>query len=159
MLKKQMFEEMVRFYNDNANTHDYLIGYKDGKVVRFVIVHLENIADYAGLRGSDKSLRAAHITKDIKKRWTIREHARKLMTVDEFENGFKAWVAVVGTKYNRGHYFEYLMCEHEGLTWTAKSPKSFMVAPDMVFEGQPVQVKFGDDFTWCEYATFAKANA
>lgn len=159
MLKKQMFEEMVTFYNDNANTHDYLIGYKDGKTVRFVIVHLDSIEEYAGLRGSDKSLRAAHITKDVRKRWTIREHARKLMSVEEFENGFKAWLMVVGTKYNRGHYFEYLMNELNGTTWTAKDPKSFMVAPDMVFEGQPVQVKFGDDFTWCEYTTFAKANA
>lgn len=159
MLKKQMFDEMVNFYNENANTHDYLIGYKDGKTVRFVIVHLDSIEEYAGLRGSDKSLRAAHITKDVKKRWTVREHARKLMSVEEFENGFKAWVAVVGTKYNRGHYFEYLMHNLEGLTWTAKEPKSFMVAPDMVFEGQPVQVKFGDDFTWCEYKTFINAQA
>ena len=159
MLKKQTFEDMVKFYNENANTHDYLIGFELNGFVRFVVTHLDNIANYAGLRGNDKSLRAAHITKDVKKHWVIREHAHKLMTVDEFENGFRAWVAVVGTKYNRGHYFEYLMHNLEGLTWTAKQPKSFMVAPDMVFEGQPVQVKYGDDFAWCEYTTFAKAQA
>ena len=159
MLKKQMFADMVKFYDENAYTHDYLIGFTVNGFVRFVTVHLETIADYAGLRGNDKSLRAAHITKDVKKQWVIRDHARKLMTVDEFENGFKTWVSVMGTKYNRGHYFEYIMHERAGLTWTAKQPKSFMVAPDMVFEGQPVQVKYGDDFTWCEYATFAKAQA
>lgn len=159
MLKKQMFADMVNFYNENACTHDYLIGFAENGFIRFVVTHLDTIADYAGLRGNDKSLRAAHITKDVKKHWIIHNHARKLMTVDEFENGFKAWVAIVGTKYNRGHYFEYLMCERDSLTWTAKQPKSFMVAPDMVFEGQPVQVKFGNDFTWCEYSTFTNAQA
>ena len=137
-----LFNEMIRFYNEKAYTHNYIFGisYK-GNI--YMIKAISEILPLA--LKLDKASRGKGYVVRFKPNNKIREmllaQGAEIICSAEM---FKALVSE--SKYNKGEIFERLVTEKFGQTWT-KDSVPFTESGDITVNGIAYQIKF-------EQATF-----
>lgn len=139
--------DMMKTYVLNAYTENYIIGIKDGDVIKACYVTADILPLIVTLTKSSRGNGAAiRFKANEKRRELLKQNADKIetvCTVDRLEKEAEK----IGKQKNRGIAFEKILHEINRETWTHNNT-SFEIAPDIEINGIGYQVKY-ESATFC----------
>ena len=142
---KNLHNNMVKWYADNAYTHNYCFGYKANGIVYAALVKNVNVKmlfelsklDRASTKNGGGYSLKYKMNKDL---WSmvcaVADDVQAVCSVDYMETLNK------NSKYNRGVIFEMLSAEKFGGVLDTIPNKSFMDGGDFYIDGVPYQAKY-----------------
>jgi hypothetical protein len=138
MEKRAMIEKMVRFYNNRAYTHNYMLAFNMGSSVMVVFANGDMLANVVTL---DKASRGAGYSLRFKP--TKAQKAYMMENCKFFELCTKADIenACATCKYNKGEIVEKFLTERYGQTWV-KDNVAFTDDGDLTVDGIAYQIKY-----------------
>jgi hypothetical protein len=129
-------EKMVKFYNNNAYTHNYIFGFRFNGNIWLVKVTSEILPFVLML---DKASRGAGYALRFKPNKAVKTLLlSKGATVLCSEQLFNQLCE--SSKYNKGEIFEKLVTEYFGQTWE-KDTIPFWIQGDINVNGKEIQIK------------------
>lgn len=137
MKNNEIKRTLIEFYNKNAYTHMYILGFRMNKSIYFVIVDAKELDIVTKL---DKASRGAGYSLRFKPNKAQKNYLMSLgaevLCSEEFFNELK-----VMSKYNFGELFEKLITELNGQEWV-KDNVPFTEDGDLTVDGIAYQLKF-----------------
>lgn len=137
MKNTELKQTILAFYNRRAYAHLYIMGFRFGGSIYFVIVKAQMLDHLTKL---DKASRGAGMALRFKptkaqKNLMMSLGAEVLCSEKFFDELCEM------SKYNKGEIFEMLITEHFGQTWV-KDNIPFTKAGDIEVDGVAYQIKF-----------------
>ena len=137
MKNNEIKRMLIEFYNKNAYTHLYVLGFRLNKSIYYVIVDAKELDFVTKLdkasRGAGYSLRFK--PNKAQKNYLMSLGAEVLCSEEMFDELKKM------SKYNFGELFEKLITELNGQEWT-KDNVPFTEDGDLTVNGVAYQLKF-----------------
>lgn len=137
MKNNEIKRMLIEFYNKNAYTHLYILGFRLNKSIYYVIVDAKELDFVTKL---DKASRGAGYSLRFKPNRTQKSYLMSLgaevLCSEEFFDELKKM-----SKYNFGELFEKLITELNGQEWT-KDNVPFTEDGDLTVNGIAYQLKF-----------------
>ena len=128
---------MIKFYNDNAFTHNYIFGFRAAGNIWFVVVTAEILPELLKL---DKASRGAGYALRLKpnkgQKALLMSMGAKVLCSEKFFDELAS-----ESKYNKGEIFEKLITELNGQEWE-KDNVPFTDDGDLTVNGIAYQIKF-----------------
>lgn len=137
MKNTELKKTLITFYNENAFTHRYILGFRMNGNICFTVTTGETLDLVTKLekasRGAGYALRFK--PNKAQKNLMVSLNAEVLCSEKFFDELCEM------SKYNKGEIFEKLITEHFGQVWT-KDNIPFTEAGDIEVDGIAYQVKF-----------------
>lgn len=137
MKNNEIKKTLIQFYNKNAFTHEYILGFRLNGSIYYVIVNGRELDFVTKL---DKASRGAGYALRFKpnkaqKSYLMSFNAQVLCSEEMFDSLCEM------SKYNKGEIFEKLITELNGQEWT-KDNVPFTEDGDLTVDGVAYQIKF-----------------